>query len=71
MPTMTRTTCPLLLLDDVAARLRVCKATVRSWVAAGILPPPIRLGPRRLYWTEEDIEKVLRSGRCVAGQGRR
>jgi predicted DNA-binding transcriptional regulator AlpA len=31
-------------IDDVAARYAVSRSTIRRWVAAGILPPPLQFG---------------------------
>jgi prophage regulatory protein len=35
---------------------RVSHSTLWRWVRAGVFPPPIRIGPRRIFWKACDIE---------------
>ncbi len=50
------------MADEVATKLKVTTRTLRSWVRAGLIPPPIKIGPRRLVWRATDIEKFLAEG---------
>lgn len=38
-----------LATKSLASRLGICELSVRRWVAAGKLPPPVRLG-RSVRW---------------------
>ena len=58
-----------LSLDDVCERFGVTRKTIMRWVELEYLPPPRRIGPRRLYWKPGDIDKVL-NGRSLVGAGR-
>lgn len=33
----------------------VCPATIYNWVNLGLLPKPVKIGPRASGWFEEDI----------------
>jgi prophage regulatory protein len=37
----------------------VCRATIYLWVKRGILPPPIKLGPRTSGWIASEVEESL------------
>jgi excisionase family DNA binding protein len=50
-----------MLPDEVAAYARAPLATVRSWLASGVLPST-RPGRRRLV-LRADLEKFLQNGR--------
>ena len=50
---------PLLTQKDVANYLRVAPRTVQRMVAAGELPPPIRLSPGCSRWRRGDIDAHL------------
>lgn len=50
---------PLLDINGVAERLNVCPRTVDTLLAAGELPPPIRVGRLR-RWDAETVEAHLR-----------
>ena len=39
--------------------LPVSPATIWRWIRAGILPPPIRLGPNTCAWDVAEIEKFI------------
>jgi predicted DNA-binding transcriptional regulator AlpA len=45
----------LLRIKDVAAMCSVSTQTVRRWAARGILPPPVRIGGKSLFWHKADI----------------
>jgi len=61
---MTRTDSPELIRARVAAeRLGKHPRTLARWSEQGILPEPIRLGPRGdRHYRAEDIDAVLRDG---------
>lgn len=43
---------------DIARAKKVSERTVDRWVVQGLLPPPIKLGPRvqsRVRWTQENV----------------
>ena len=44
-------------LADAAARIGVHPATVRRWVAAGLLPA-VRRGPRIIYVNRADVDAL-------------
>lgn len=50
----------LLLLPEVAERLRISEASARWLRHKGELPPAARIG-KLLVWTEESIEEYLTS----------
>ena len=50
----------LMKARDVARRLTIGVKTFYRLVHAGVLPRPIRLGPRSLRWREDDIERWLK-----------
>ena len=53
----------LLSIGEVAALCGVHKRTVWRLVAAGTLPPPLRLGPKTLRWRLADLEAAIRGAR--------
>ena len=55
-------------LADIAARLGVCRRTVRRWHDAGKLPAPVRL-PGVLRWEEKDIMRWIRSSKKRTNEG--
>ena len=46
----------------VPALVPVAKSTWWKWVAAGIAPAPVRLGPRAVAWRSEDIAAFVKGG---------
>ncbi len=40
---------------DLANRFKVTPRTIRAWARSGILPPPLRVSPQCVRWTEESI----------------
>ena len=50
----------LLTLDEVAARLGVCRRTAESLLAAGRLPRPVRFGRAR-RWADEQLDAFIKA----------
>jgi excisionase family DNA binding protein len=48
---------PLLTIDDIAKRFKVCKATVHNWINRGIIVG-MKVGKNR-YFTEEEVRSAL------------
>ena len=44
---------------QVAKNLNIGRSTVWAWVKAGLLPAPIKLGPRVSVWRASDIENFI------------
>ena len=62
LPAYSRTSTPpsqLLTTREACAYLRVCKTTLRTWIADGLIHP-IRLGPKVLRFDPRDLDGVLR-----------
>jgi excisionase family DNA binding protein len=57
----------LLTPVELCELLRISRPTLAAWIANGTLPPPIRLGTKKIYWRREDIDKLL-AGRTGRGQ---
>ena len=49
----------LMRRPEVERLLGVRRTTIYKWLAAGIFPEPIRLGPRVVAWRREDIVKWI------------
>ena len=47
--------------SDLQARLGVSRTTIYGWVAAGLFPRPIPLGPRAVGWIESEVEEWSRN----------
>jgi predicted DNA-binding transcriptional regulator AlpA len=45
------------------------RTTIDSMVREGLLPPPVRIGPRRVAWPERDIEELQKKLRAVIAGG--
>jgi predicted DNA-binding transcriptional regulator AlpA len=58
--TTTLTEAKALPLRKVAAIFTVTPQTIRAWVRAGRFPPPLKIGRKRLFWSPDDIEAVLK-----------
>ena len=43
--------------SEILARVGVSRGTIYGWVAAGLFPRPIRLGPRVTAWIESEFEE--------------
>ena len=46
----------------VPALVPVAKSTWWKWVASGIAPAPVRIGPRAVAWRSEDIAAFVQGG---------
>jgi predicted DNA-binding transcriptional regulator AlpA len=45
--------------------------TLRRWAAAGIMPAPIRLGPKSIFWDTETVRDWLTGkGETVVTEGK-
>lgn len=57
-------TIPVLTLDafEVAGILHVDVRTLRRMVSRKQMPPPIRVGDKRILWRVSDIEEFIRNG---------
>ena len=44
---------------EAARRLGVDRSTLWRWVAAGIMPPPVKLGPAARGWKEDTLENWI------------
>lgn len=51
----------LLRIKEVAELCGVSAQTVRRWAARGILPPPVRIGGKDLFWRKADIVQWIRA----------
>lgn len=47
-----------LRVGDVAARFAVSTSMVYRWVRDGIMPPPVKLGPRMSAWSGDELDAV-------------
>ncbi len=47
---------------ETAAAIRVSPRTLHALVVTGMVPPPIRIGKRRIVWRLSDIEAFLANG---------
>ena len=46
---------------ELASRLKVSRQTIWRWVSRGVLPEPLKLGPRTSRWRACDIRNFERS----------
>jgi len=53
---------PMLTTRDMSRLLKVGRATIYALVAAGKLPPPIRLNSRLYRWPRERVVEFLQQG---------
>ncbi len=49
---------------DMCELFGVDERTIERWIAAKKLPPPLRVGKRKLFWRAEVIEKFLADGQA-------
>ena len=50
----------LLSLNQVAARLGICRRMAENLLAAGRLPPPVRFGRAR-RWSDEQVDTMIKA----------
>ncbi|AVS70985.1 AlpA family transcriptional regulator [Paracidovorax avenae] len=58
----------ILRVKDVLKAIKVCRATLYLWIKAGTFPAPIKLGPRAIGWTPDQLEKWIESRAAVSAQ---
>lgn len=58
----------LMMIAEVAERLRVSKATIYGLLQTGEFPPGIRISPSRRVWSEEQIDQWLKQRSEVVHQ---
>lgn len=51
----------VLTISEVADLTTLSKGTIYNYIKSGVLPPPLRLGPRRVGYRLADIEAWLAS----------
>jgi len=56
------TTESMMSVADVCESAGVTRQTIARWVRRGIMPSPVRLGPRCVRWPRDVIEQWLRNG---------
>ncbi|NOY46285.1 MAG: helix-turn-helix domain-containing protein [Deltaproteobacteria bacterium] len=56
----------LISVAELEQILGVSKSTIYRWIRAGNLPPPRRIGPRRVGWWEDELLPHIRPIRAVA-----
>lgn len=55
----------ILRRDEVAERLGVSVPTVVRWYLKGLMPSPVRIGPRSVGWTESTVEAFIASRKAA------
>lgn len=60
-PAVTPTLEQLLDLRAVKATVGASRSTIYAWIAKGVFPRPLRLGPRRVAWRASDIRAWIES----------
>lgn len=58
----------LLRLREVIRRTGLSRTTIYEYVAAGVMPAPVRVSKRVVAWIESEIEQFLRE-RIAASRG--
>lgn len=53
---------------ELAKMLSISRATLRRLVDSGHLPKPVRLGPRTVLWSVDEINAWLQSARGEQGK---
>ncbi len=59
---------PTVTLAQLAAMLDIDERSVRRFVNAGLIPAPMKLSERVMFWPRETIEKWLASGGPAVAQ---
>ncbi len=60
----------LLSRRELAEKLGISETTIWRYGRAGLLPPPIRLGPGRVAWQSSAIEAWIESRSNTVGGAR-
>lgn len=57
-------------MPHLEAALKLCPRVIYMHVAAGLLPKPVKIGPRASVWPREEIETIIaaRMGGATDGQ---
>ena len=50
----------LLSLNEVAARLGICRRMAENLLASGRLPPPVRFGRAR-RWSDDQVDAMIKA----------
>lgn len=53
----------------LTTQLSVHRSTLRRWVEHGLIPAPIKIGPRTVAWDAEEIEQ-WQTERAAASRGK-
>jgi prophage regulatory protein len=49
----------LIRQPEVLRRVGISKSTLWAWVGAGMFPPPVKLGPRAVGWSENAVQSWI------------
>ena len=52
---------------DVARKLNISPSTVIRWAKEDIIPKPFRLGPNKITWDENEINKAIEEKKKTRG----
>ena len=44
---------------EVARKLNISSSTVVRWAKSNIIPQPFRLGPNKIIWDENEINRAI------------
>lgn len=48
-------------ISDFATRAKISRVTVYNWIARGVLPRPVRYGPKLVAWPTSVIDEWFRA----------
>lgn len=60
----------LIRQKEVLRRLGIAKSTLQAWVKAQRFPAPVRLGPRAIAWSENEVNGWINARVADAKGGR-
>ena len=64
--------CPVRVTSaDIASWCGVSVQTVHRWAASGVIPQPIRFGPKVVRWDREELRKAFKNARLLIPQAGR
>ena len=52
---------------EVARKLNISSSTVVRWAKNNIIPKPFRLGPNKIIWDENEINKAIEEKKTQRG----